>query len=64
MKKISFIGTGVMGRSMIKNLMKDGYDVTIYNRTKDKALELIEMGALWKDSIKECVKDTDIIIKR
>ena len=62
MKKISFIGTGVMGRSMIKNLMKDGYDVTIYNRTKDKALELIEMGALWKDSIKECVKDTDIII--
>lgn len=62
MKKISFIGIGVMGRSMIKNLMKDAYDVTIYNRTKDKALELIEMGALWKDSIKECVKDTDIII--
>ena len=62
MKRISFIGTGVMGKSMIKNLMKDGYDVSIYNRTKDKALELIEIGALWKDNIKECVKDADIVI--
>ena len=40
MKKIGFIGTGVMGKSMIRNLKKAGYELYIYNRTKEKAEEL------------------------
>ena len=62
MKKIGFIGVGVMGRSMVLNLIKEGYEVSIYTRTKSKALETIEKGALWCDSIRECVVDAEAII--
>ncbi len=34
MKKIGFIGVGVMGKSMVRNLMKAGYELSIYTRTK------------------------------
>ena len=44
--KIGFIGTGVMGKSMVRHLMKGGYSVHIYSRTKDKAIDLIGEGAL------------------
>ena len=37
MKKIGFIGVGIMGKSMVRNLMKAGYPVQIYNRTRSKA---------------------------
>ena len=37
MKKIGFIGIGIMGKSMVRNLMKAGYEVAVYNRTKSKA---------------------------
>ena len=37
MKKIGFIGVGIMGKSMVRNLMKAGYEVAVYNRTKSKA---------------------------
>ena len=36
MRKIGFIGVGIMGRSMVRNLMKAGYEVHIYARTKEK----------------------------
>ena len=62
MKKIGFIGTGVMGKSMIRNLQKAGYELYIYNRTKEKATELIEEGAIWCDSPGECAKNRDVII--
>lgn len=42
MKKIGFIGVGVMGKSMVRNLMKNGYDVSIYTRTKEKVVDIIE----------------------
>jgi len=44
-KKIGWIGTGVMGKSMCKHLLNKGYEISIFNRTADKASELIEMGA-------------------
>lgn len=59
---IGFIGAGVMGRSMIRNLMKAGFDLTIYSRTKSKALDIIEEGAHWKDSAGECAKGQDVVI--
>ena len=42
MKNIAFIGIGVMGKSMARNLMKKGYNVYIYTRTKEKAIDIIE----------------------
>lgn len=62
MKTIGFIGIGVMGKSMVRNLREKGYEVSIYTRTKEKAEELIFEGALWCDSVKECVKDKDVVI--
>ncbi|GKX67328.1 NAD(P)-dependent oxidoreductase [Inconstantimicrobium mannanitabidum] len=62
MKSIGFIGVGVMGKSMVRNLMKKGYEVSIFTRTKNKALDVIEDGAKWCDDIKSCVKNKDIII--
>ena len=61
-KTIGFIGIGVMGKSMVRNLMKKGFDVSIYTRTKEKAMDIIEEGANWCNSVKECVKDKDVII--
>ena len=62
MKKIGFIGTGIMGCSMVRNLMKAGFEVSVYNRTKEKANELIAEGALWKESPAECAKGQDALI--
>ncbi|WP_273131324.1 NAD(P)-dependent oxidoreductase [Bacillus weihaiensis] len=59
---IGFIGLGVMGKSMATNIMKAGYPINVYTRTKQKAKELIELGATWKDSIKEISEESDIII--
>lgn len=60
--KIGFIGIGVMGKSMALNLMKKGFEVSIYTRTKSKAEELIEVGAIWCDTVKECVANKDAVI--
>ncbi len=60
--KIGFIGTGVMGKSMCLNIMKGGYNnIFVYNRTKEKASELIENGAIWCDSVSDVAKECDII---
>lgn len=62
MKTIGFIGIGVMGESMARNLRKAGYDVSIYTRTKEKAQQLILEGATWCDSVAQCVKEKDVVI--
>lgn len=49
MKKVGFIGVGVMGKSMVRNLKKAGYPITIYTRTKAKVQDLIDEGIIWKD---------------
>ncbi|CDO04067.1 2-hydroxy-3-oxopropionate reductase [Oceanobacillus picturae] len=61
-KRIGFIGTGVMGSSMVENLMQDGFPVTVYTRTKEKALPLLEQGAEWADSVKDLASSSHIII--
>lgn len=61
-KNIAFIGTGVMGKSMVRNLMKKGFGLSIYSRTKSKAEELIAEGAKWFDTAAECVNNADCII--
>ncbi|MBS4022806.1 MAG: NAD(P)-dependent oxidoreductase [Dethiobacter sp.] len=47
---IGFIGTGVMGKSMVQHLLRQGYRVLVYNRTKAKTGDLLEAGAVWEDT--------------
>jgi len=61
MKKITWIGIGIMGKEMAGHLLRAGYELTINTRTKDKAQPLIDAGALWADSIKEAVKDAEAV---
>ncbi|NLJ63992.1 MAG: NAD(P)-dependent oxidoreductase [Christensenellaceae bacterium] len=60
--QIAFIGVGVMGTAMVKNLIKNGYETHIYSRTKSKCEEAISSGAIWHDDIPSCVKNADIVI--
>lgn len=62
MKKIGFIGVGIMGKSMVRNLRKAGYEVAIYTRTKAKAEDVIAEGAVWCDTAAECAKGCDVVI--
>ena len=59
--KISFIGTGLMGFPMAKNLLKKKLNLKIFSRTLDKAKPLEEFGGIITASISETVKETDII---
>lgn len=61
MKKIAWIGTGVMGNAMVSHLIDAGYTVSIYTRSKAKAENLKDRATVY-DSIAEAVKDADVII--
>ena len=60
-KTIGFIGLGIMGKPMAKNLIKAGYPLLVYNRTPGKARELVEMGAHQVSSPKEVAANTEVI---
>lgn len=63
MKSIGFIGVGVMGRSMVKNLLKAGYEVAIYSRTKSKLEDFLqENNVTWCDSAAQCASGRDAVI--
>lgn len=62
MKKIGFIGVGIMGKSMVRNLMKAGFELHIYARTKSKVEDVIGEGAIFHESIKSCVDGCDAVI--
>lgn len=62
MKNIGFIGVGVMGASMVRNLMKNGFNVSVYTRTKEKAAGVIDEGAAWRGSVAQCTAGQDAII--
>lgn len=61
MKKIGFIGTGVMGKSIVKHLLHANYDVTVYSRTKEKAEHLLSLGAKWADTPAKASVDQEVI---
>lgn len=60
MKKIAWIGTGVMGKPMALHLADAGHDVSVFNRTHSKALAL-EPKAKAFDTIEACVKEADFV---
>jgi 3-hydroxyisobutyrate dehydrogenase len=62
MEQIAFIGTGVMGRSMAAHILEAGYPLIVYNRTMEKAAELIEKGAQWADSPGEAASRAGTVI--
>ena len=50
-----------MGKSMCAHILKAGYNISVYNRTKEKAKELIDMGAIWCSNPKEVAEKSDIV---
>lgn len=62
MEKIGFIGLGIMGKPMALNLIKAGFEVTVWNRTASKMDELVSAGAASASSPAEVAEQSDIII--
>ncbi|CAN5631712.1 MAG: 2-hydroxy-3-oxopropionate reductase [Rubrobacteraceae bacterium] len=61
-ERIGFVGLGIMGGPMAKNLMEADYELVLYNRTKEKAEEIAGDGATVADSPREVAENSDIII--
>lgn len=59
---IGFIGLGIMGKSMAGHILRAGYPLVVYNRTKKKADELVAKGANWADSPAEVAAQSDIVL--
>ncbi|MFK3961070.1 NAD(P)-dependent oxidoreductase [Guptibacillus hwajinpoensis] len=59
---LGFVGIGVMGESMVRNLINAGYRTLISTRTKSKAEALIQEGAEWHDEVKDVAANADVII--
>jgi 3-hydroxyisobutyrate dehydrogenase len=62
MKRIGFIGLGIMGGAMSTNLLKTGFPLTVWNRTPEKMRPLLEAGAKPVKSPKEVAERSDIVI--
>jgi 2-hydroxy-3-oxopropionate reductase len=60
--KIGFIGTGLMGFPMAKNLLYKSLDLNVFSRTIEKAKPLERFGAKISNSLSEAVKDVDVVI--
>jgi 3-hydroxyisobutyrate dehydrogenase len=60
--RIGWIGTGVMGAAMCAHLLKAGYSVAVYNRTREKAVPLLEQGARWVESPAEAAREAHVVI--
>jgi 3-hydroxyisobutyrate dehydrogenase len=60
--KVGFVGLGLMGNPMAKNILKAGFDLSVYNRSKNKTVELRKLGAHVYDTVQEMAKNVDVII--
>ena len=60
--KIAFIGTGLMGYPMAKNLINEKLNLKVFSRTLEKAKPLEKLGAIIANSLGEAVKEADIVI--
>jgi 2-hydroxy-3-oxopropionate reductase len=60
--KIAFIGTGLMGFPMAKNLLEKSLDLNVFSRTIEKAKPLEKFGAKISNSLSEAIKDVDVVI--
>lgn len=62
MERIGFIGLGLMGSPMARRLMEQGHQLSVWNRTEEKAKPLLEAGAEWKGSAEQVAAASDIVI--
>ena len=62
MQRIGFVGIGLMGRQMGQRLLTAGFPLQIWNRSKEKAGELLAAGAQWGDSPAACARTADVVI--
>lgn len=62
MERIGFIGLGIMGKPMVRNLLKAGYSVTVYNRSRPPMEELAIYGATLADSSKQVAERSNVVI--
>jgi 3-hydroxyisobutyrate dehydrogenase len=62
MQQIAVLGLGIMGGGIARNLLKAGYPVTVYNRTREKAQPIVEAGATWADTPAVAAAQADIVI--
>ncbi len=61
-QKVGFIGLGKMGTPIARNIIKAGFDVTVYNRTPEKMKSLIEEGAKGASSPREAAQESDVVL--
>lgn len=62
MKKVGFIGAGVMGASMIRSLIKNGFEVVFYSRNRQKTAATEADGAVWVSTAAEAARGRDAVI--
>ena len=62
MQKITYLGLGIMGRGMVSNLLKAGYQVTVWNRSADRVTPLVALGATPAPTAAQAVQDADVIL--
>ncbi len=60
--RLLFVGVGNMGNPMAANLIQAGYALTVFDLVRDKALNLLDLGAHWASSLPEAVAQADVII--
>lgn len=60
--RIGFVGLGIMGRSMAGHILNAGHQLKVYNRSRDKADELVARGAAWCDTPGDVAAASDIVI--
>ncbi|WP_322555642.1 NAD(P)-dependent oxidoreductase [Sporosarcina beigongshangi] len=61
-RKIAFIGTGVMGASIVRHLLRENYEVVVFTRTKAKAEPLVEAGAVWANTVGQAVIGANVVL--
>lgn len=61
-REIGFIGTGLMGRGMARNLIRKGHKVKLYNRTRAKAEEVAQLGGTVVDTPAEAARDAEVVV--
>jgi 3-hydroxyisobutyrate dehydrogenase len=62
MTKVALLGQGIMGSGIAQNLLKAGFPLTVYNRTKARALPQLEKGAQWADTPAAAAAAADVVI--
>jgi 3-hydroxyisobutyrate dehydrogenase-like beta-hydroxyacid dehydrogenase len=62
MQSVSIVGLGVMGSALAHTLLAAGYDVTVWNRTQEKAESLVKAGASLAGTAADAVKNSEVTI--